>query len=76
MTWLILGAYEGKEGIEIVFENQNSYARISRFFDASPRPNKTFVGTSIHKIRVEDPEDYKFNPKDFLGKFKCITTSN
>ena len=68
MTWLILGAYEGKEGIEIVFENQLTKAKISRVFDASPRPN-TFVGTPIHKVWVEDPEEYNFDPKHFLGRF-------
>ncbi|OQY13452.1 MAG: hypothetical protein B6I30_02920 [Desulfobacteraceae bacterium 4572_187] len=68
MTWLILGAYEGKEGIRIVFENQHNHIRITRIFDASPSPN-TFVGTPLHKIRVVDPVDYEFDPKHFLGKF-------
>jgi len=76
MSWMIMGAYEGKKGIEIIFENQNSYVRISRFFDASPCPKNNFVGTPLHKIRVDDPQDYKFDPKDFLGKFKGIAASN
>jgi hypothetical protein len=71
MVWLILGAYEGREGIEVVFENQINKDSISRFFAASSRPN-AFIGTPLHKIRVVDPEDYEFDPKDFLGKFSGL----
>jgi len=68
MAWLILGAFEGTEGIRVVFENQDNHYVTSRFFDAAPRPDK-FVGTPLHKMRLADPADYEFDPKDFLGRF-------
>ena len=71
MDWLILGAYEGKNGIEVVFENQVTMDITSRLFEASPRPD-TFVGTPLHKIRVAHPEDYEFDPRHFLGKFSSL----
>ena len=74
MDWLILGAYEGKEGIEVVFENQVTMDITSRIFQASPRPD-TFVGTPRHKIRVANPEDYEFDPKHFLGKFTGLVSN-
>jgi ARG and Rhodanese-Phosphatase-superfamily-associated Protein domain len=71
MDWIILGAYEGKNGIVVVFENQLTMDITSRLFEASPRPD-TFPGTPLHKIRVAHPGDYEFNPKDFLGKFSGL----
>ena len=74
MDWLILGAYEGKNGIEVVFENQVTMDITSRLFEASPRPD-TFVGTPLHKIRVAHPENYEFDPRHFLGKFSGLVSN-
>ncbi|OYT14997.1 MAG: hypothetical protein B7C24_15325 [Bacteroidetes bacterium 4572_77] len=72
MVWLVMGAYEGEHGIEVVFKNQSDYSQTSRFFGTSYFSRRTFVGTPVHKIRVTLPGEYKFNTKDFLGKF-CDT---